>query len=229
MFKKGNKMADEVKKTYHEVELDFNRLDKLVRIDDPRMTMLDKDELWEAARVKHDRIKHLINGVDAKFIVNIPDAGDYILRPLSIMEELNCDTEAREDLNRLPAHSRTDAFRVARYKMRQLAKALSATPDSDSGLTLDQIGRMRQSVIAAIWQEWQDIMDLTNPNPDKLSQEQMNKIIEELEADASLVVKLSPTHSRVLLLYVLRINMLLTGKSRSGMPLDNETTEHNNS
>lgn len=207
-----------------DVTIDFNRLDKLVRIDDPRVTMLDKDEKWGAARVGHDKIKHIIDGVDAKFQV-IVRGNMYVFRPLSITEEMECDVKAREDLHKLPEHCRTDLYRVLRYRMRQLAKAMTATPDSDSGLTLDQIGRIPQAIVAELYDEWFKVMQELNRNPDELTKEQIDRMIKEIEENPSLVGKLSYSHLKVMLIYVLQINMLLTDRSRSGTSQENETQE----
>ena len=195
-----------------DISIDFNRLDKLVRIDDPRMSSLDKDAVFERSKVGHDRIKFLRNGVDAKFEL-IYDDQRWVFRPLSIQEEHDCEILAGEDLYKLAEHLRTNVYLQYRIMIHKLAKALCSCPDAvnDIKLTIIQLECIPSSYLVGLNNQYDKLMMDLNTDLDKISNEDLHSIINLVTNDPKLLSNCSVKQLQLMVLELLRTNITLRG------------------
>ncbi len=210
-------MTEQKEQTIEEsLDLDFNRLDKLIQIADPRMDNLSADEKFEISKGGYDRIRFCRNGVEAKYQL-IFDEQNWTFRPLSIQEEFDCDRLARDDYHKLEEHQRTEAYRIYRFKIHQLAMSNTATPESDKEkkLKVKHLEKLPSSYLLGLYNEWFLLMQDINPNIDKMTVADEHRMIAEIENEPSLVGKCSPQRLRLLFLRLLAVNMSLRGNAPS--------------
>lgn len=195
-----------------EKNIDFNRLDKLVRIDDPRMSNLDKDAVFDRAKINHDRLKFLRNGIDAKFEIKY-DEQRWVFRPLSIHEQYECELLANEDLHKLKDYQRTDVYKQYRVVIHELSKAISSCPDDkkEIKLNISQLERIPSNYIYGLYNQYKLLCKDLNTDIDTITQKELEEIIEEIMKTPKLLSNCSPKQLQLIVLELLKTNMLLRG------------------
>jgi len=192
---------------------DFNRLDKLVRIDDPRMNNIqDKDIIFERDKNESDRLKFLRNGVEAKFLI-VFDGLNWVFRPLSIQEEHDCEIKASDDLFTLKEHQRTEAYRQYRIIIHKLSTALSSCQE-DANLKLlnkNHLLSLPSSYIYGLYRKYEELEAELNTDLDKITQDQLDELVELIVKSPKLVSSCTHKQLQLVVLELLRINSILVG------------------
>lgn len=210
-------MTQQTDKTIEEtMDLDFNRIDQLVRVVDSRMDNLSDDEKFAIAKGGYDRTRFCRNGVEEKFELNY-DGRAWVFRPLSIKEEFEADLKARDDYNKLEEHQRTDAYRIYRFKIHQLAFSNTASPESekDKKLKAKHLDNLPSSYLLGLYAQWFLLMQDLNADIDKMTMQDEHRMIAEIEDEPTLVGKCSPRRLQQLFLRLLGTNMSLRGNAPS--------------
>lgn len=195
-----------------EKEIDFNRLDQLVRIDDPRMNNLGKDAIFDRAKIDHDRIKFLRNGIDAKFELTY-DKQRWVFRPLSWLEEEECELNAADDLYKLKEYQRTDVYKRFRVIIHQLSKAMSSCPEAKEEIKLSvaQLERIPASYTIGLYTQYETLMRDLNTDIDQLTQKDLQTIIEAIMEHPKYLSNCSPKQLQLIILELLKTNIALRG------------------
>lgn len=192
--------------------VDFNRLDKLIRIDDPRMGTLDKDTIFERSKRNYDLIKFLRNGTEAKFKITY-DGQDWLFRPLSIQEDHDCEMLALDDLQKLAAYKRTEPYKRYRVIMHKLSKALSSCPESekDIKLSITQLECLPEKYVIGLLNQYELLMADVNPDVDKISKKELEDLIEVLMDNPKYLSNCSLRQLQLISLELLKTNIALRG------------------
>lgn len=210
-------MTQQTDKTIEEtMDLDFNRIDQLVRVVDSRMENLSDDEKFAIAKGSYDRIRFCRNGVEEKFELNY-DGRRWVFRPLSIKEEFEADLKARDEYNKLEEHLRTDAYRIYRFKIHQLAFSNTASPESekDKKLKAKHLENLPSGYLLGLYAQWFLLMQDLNADMDKMTMQDEHRMIAEIKDEPTLVGKCSPRRLQQLFLRLLATNMSLMGNAPS--------------
>lgn len=194
------------------IEIDFNRLDKLIRIDDPRMQHLNKDVAFERAKITYDRIRFLRDGTAAKFELYY-DNQRWVFRPLSIREDHDCLLLASDDLYKLPEYSRTDVYKKYRTIIHVLSKAISSCPESNDEIKLSivQLESIPSNYILGLYNQYEMLCRDLNTDVDNLTQKELETIIEVIMENPKSLSNCSPKQLQLIVLELLKINIALRG------------------
>ena len=193
-------------------QIDFNRLDKLIKFDDPRMKSLDKDVVFERSKKQYERIAFVRNGTDSKFKITY-DGQDWVFRPLAGMEEFQCEQNALDDYEKLSIHKRTDVYKQYRIIIHKLSCALSSCPEDITGIPLNitQLECLPLPYIMGLWAQYEKLMLDINPDIDNLTQKDLDDIIKVISESPKYLSNCTLKQLQLICLELLKTNIILRG------------------
>lgn len=119
-------------------------------------------------------------GVDHSFPVKIGSI-QISMRPLSSMEMVSCYGQVEQHLSTLPQSQRTDIARHTYMAREFLKKASSPFDQYIPQVTDSHLDKMTNGQIMALYKEWQAITDKVNPDIEKLSEDQLKEIVDDVK------------------------------------------------
>lgn len=130
-------------------------------------------------------------GIKARFPVRLRNFEAY-LRPLTIAETIAITCETQEDLQSKPIGARNAITEHVIFSIKTLQAASMTTPDSkDPKLTTYMLQNLTPDELHFLMKEYCIGADRINPSFEKLSQERIEKLVQDAKKNSSVLIELS--------------------------------------
>lgn len=142
---------------------------------------LSQDVKFDRLKVQYDKLESMRNGVHSSLEIDF-DGLLLDLRLLSQKEIHQINMDVRSEINKVPQELRYPGFESFIYTRKILSKSTTSCPEDKSPkISEDSIDAMTPDQQSALMQVWADFNKECCPVVDKMSDEEIGELFDELK------------------------------------------------
>lgn len=151
-----------------------------VRGEDTRERVKSEQQRVDEQGIKQDILEALRRGVDHKFVVRL-NGYEFFMRLLSVEESNRILKQASLEFSAYPDDQKIPLIHTRNVMELTIDAATSSAPGALDGWGRKTLKALTAGELAAIYEEWAEIEQRCDPSVDRMTQEEFDLLLDELE------------------------------------------------